>query len=379
MRRHPGITRLGPRRYRVRVQVTDPRTRARKEVDRRIEGILADALEERERLRGELLGEGMASPSRTSLGEYAAAWSKRRAPRLRKSTRDRYAVAVAHITIGLGAYRLGTLRPGDVEEWLAAQVGRGDAPSSVNGRLRVLRSICRAAARDFQIGDPTSGVAALPEGDPDRATLGAAELRKLLEHVERADPKKYPLLLVLALTGLRWGEATALRWEDIDEADEVIRVRRAHYRGAVGPTKSGRPRVFPLVAELAEALRRHRRRRIRAEAKVKRPTGNAAGWCFTVPGRGRSWALPAPSSWAVCLPAWCGAVEVPVVTPHSFRRSWVDLARQTGAHLMVARSLVGHAGDRVHERYSTVATEEQRAVAGAVLALVRAPKGGDDA
>lgn len=364
MKRHPGITRASSGRYRVRVQVTDPRTGTRKEADRWLTGSLAQAIDLREVLRAELRGEGPRSPG--SLASYAIGWAERRALRLRPSSRSRYALTVAHIVADLGHLRVGELRPGDVEDWLVAQVGRGDAPATVNGRLRVLRSICRAAAADWGVPDPTATVQALREGESSRRPLGAAELRRLLELVEREDPARYPLLLLLALTGLRWGEATALRYEDLDEAGGVLRVARAHWRGHVGETKAGRPRTYPLVPELLEVLREHRRRRMAAQAP-----GHGEGWCFAVRRRGGGWGLPAPSSWGKCLPRWCEAAGVRVVSPHAFRRSWVDLARQSGAHLVVARSLVGHAGDRVHERYSSVATDEQRAVAGAVVRLVR--------
>jgi len=69
----------------------------------------------------------------------------------------------------------------------------------------------------------------------------------------------YPLALTLALTGIRYGGATALRWSDIDEANAVIWIERAQWHGIVSETKTGNVRTVPLTAELGEVLRDHRR------------------------------------------------------------------------------------------------------------------------
>jgi integrase len=67
------------------------------------------------------------------------------------------------------------------------------------------------------------------------------------------------LFALLAATGLRISEALALRWRDLelDGGRPVVKVRRAHVRGAYGPPKSkyGRREVpipFALVRELRE-------------------------------------------------------------------------------------------------------------------------------
>ena len=39
--------------------------------------------------------------------------------------------------------------------------------------------------------------------------------------IRDTEPEHYPLALTLPLTGIRYGEATALRWSDIDEAQAM--------------------------------------------------------------------------------------------------------------------------------------------------------------
>ena len=68
------------------------------------------------------------------------------------------------------------------------------------------------------------------------------------------------LVLLLGYTGLRWGEATALRVCDIDFARRRIDVRRAHSdvggRIVVGTPKSHQSRTVPVPRFLADELAR---------------------------------------------------------------------------------------------------------------------------
>ena len=62
-----------------------------------------------------------------------------------------------------------------------------------------------------------------------------ARLAHLLKTCQAIMPAYYPLILLLARTGLRTGEALALQARDIDLANRVVTVRRTWgLRGAVG-------------------------------------------------------------------------------------------------------------------------------------------------
>lgn len=80
----------------------------------------------------------------------------------------------------------------------------------------------------------------------------------------------HPLWFLLAMTGMRRGEALALRWRHIDLDAGTASVRRSagvvrvKGEGAViteGDTKSGKPRVIDLDAGTVAVLRAHRRAR----------------------------------------------------------------------------------------------------------------------
>lgn len=364
-----GVRRLGPGRWEVRARVTDPKTGRSKETRRVVQADSVEAaIAARVALEQELTAAPTCSTSRLRLADYATLWLARRAPRLRASTQERYVSSLAHAIEALGPYYLDSLTPADVDLWLS-RMAREHSPATVNGWLRVLRSCLRDAVAELGIPDPTARVRALPEGQGTRQALTAPELAALLEHVQEHDSGHYPLLLTLSLTGLRWGEATALRWEDLDREHGVILVRRAHWRGRVGPTKSGKSRVVPMPQVLWEALQSRRVALLREQ-----DTGLAEGWVFAVQGR-QGVALAAPSSWAKCLPKWLHACGISrTITPHSFRRTFVDLLRQAGVDQVTRRAIVGHAGEAVHERYSTVGAGEAQQAAEAVLRVIGGEK-----
>jgi Phage integrase family len=77
------------------------------------------------------------------------------------------------------------------------------------------------------------------------------------------------LILFLADTGARLGEATALRWTDLDLEKGTARIARSFSGGRyLSPTKTGRGRTVELSARLREALSAERPDLFGAEALV---------------------------------------------------------------------------------------------------------------
>jgi len=62
--------------------------------------------------------------------------------------------------------------------------------------------------------------------------LRAEQARKLFEVFPSVAPQWNAMLYLLTFTALRWGEASALRWEDLDDDAGVIRVNRAQYKAS---------------------------------------------------------------------------------------------------------------------------------------------------
>src|SRR4051812_50222777 len=97
--------------------------------------------------------------------------------------------------------------------------------------------------------------------DDDPNVLTAVELGKVMAVFRDTEPEHYPLALTLALTGIRYGEATALRWSDIDEGGGVIRFAWGERAGLGGGGRAGEGRSAPVTAGAGGGFRGRRRTR----------------------------------------------------------------------------------------------------------------------
>lgn len=367
----PGITEISRGRYQIRVRGKDPRTGKLRSKTRIVTCDLRKAKWLREEWHEELVtGEQDVGPEKMTVGDYASEWLDGRRLRVRLSSAEWYATVLdLHILPVFGDLYLDTVRKRDIERWLASKIGK-PRRATINGWLAVVKMLFRDAAADYGLPDPAARVRPLPDlgEEPKRQALTAEELRRLLTVAREASPDQYPLLLTLALTGMRWGEATALKWSDLDEKEGMIHIARGHRRGRLGLPKNGRARTCSLPPELLEALNGHRRRLM-----TEQHPGLHEGWVFATKSREDpdQAALRSPKSWSKCLPKWVKAAKIEKhITPHSLRRTFVDLLRQAQVDAVVARSLVGHASEEMRNHYSTVAAAEQRLATARVVSLV---------
>ena len=140
-------------------------------------------------------------------------------------------------------------------------------------------------------------------------------------------------ILTLAYTGLRWGEATALRVRDVDLARRRVDVRRAHAdvggQIVVGTPKSHQSRTVPLPPFLACE--------ISEQVKGKRPDD----LIFTTSG-GHILRL---SNWrrGVFLPAQARVGISAAFRVHDLRHTAASLMVQAGYPPKMLQEIMGHA------------------------------------
>jgi integrase len=90
---------------------------------------------------------------------------------------------------------------------------------------------------------------------PANKLMSADDLQRVLDTAEAIFPDFYPLILFLADTGVRIGEAAALRWVDVDLQTQTARISRSFSSGVtLGPTKTGKERVVELSSRLTLLL-----------------------------------------------------------------------------------------------------------------------------
>lgn len=142
------------------------------------------------------------------------------------------------------------------------------------------------------------------------------------------------LILLLAYTGMRWGEAAALRVGRIDLANRRIRVASSLYEingvQREGLPKTGKRRTVPIPASLVPEL----------EAVID---GRSKDHLVFTTRRGQS--LRA-NNWRVreFRPAVKEAgLDIEGLTPHKLRHTAASLAIAAGADVKVLQMMLGHA------------------------------------
>ncbi|HYE57321.1 MAG TPA: site-specific integrase [Rhodothermales bacterium] len=370
--KYPGVFRVGDGVYRLHAKATDPRTGRPRQAERLYRGTLTEAARERAALFRSLRAPETADRQRVI--DYATSWIASKAGTVDSFTLRRYAdILDQHVLPTFGEFYLDAIRPTHIQEWVNQSKREKVSANTVQGWYRVLRMLFRDAVQQLDLGrDPCVRIL-LPNPDEPSSpnAIGGGELRLFLGAMRKRFPEDHALVATLAFTGLRTCHVTGLKWEDVDEENGVIHIRRRHYLGTIGPVsaKKRAPKVTPLVPELAAILRQHRARLIRRQAK-----GLDEGWVF--PSRAgkprRSTSLT--HAWRTCCEA-AGITER--FTPHGLRRTFHDLAREAQADAVVVKALVGHVTDTQHEHYSNVRLDEKRAAVASVVRLATRRRSAD--
>lgn len=132
-----------------------------------------------------------------------------------------------HILPALGDRRLGDVRPGDVERWVAALRDRGLADATVHNAMAVLRALCTYAVRTERLARNPAALVPNKVPQPREVAPLTPERMRALVAALRADTEYGPIFLACLTLGLRRGEALGLAWRDIDLVGGVVHVRKA--------------------------------------------------------------------------------------------------------------------------------------------------------
>ncbi len=303
---------------------------------------------------------------RIALDAYAWAWLRGH-PRLAKRTREIYEAQLRlHIlpvidpaVPALGTVALTDLTPALVRQWYAALAAQRSSSVAAKAYTR-LRQILTAAMNDDLIGkNPCRIQRGGVEHHPEQRFATMSELAALAEAV----PDRYrAMVLAAGLCGLRLGELSALRWDDVDLAGATITVRRKRLRLASGEvieddpkSRAGR-RTVALPAVLVVELERHRS--VHGDAP--------GGYVFTSEEgttlersnfRQRVW-LPAAK-----------AAALEGLRFHDLRHTAGTLAARTGATTKELMARLGHASPQASMIYQHAAEDRDRRIAEGLDAM----------
>lgn len=284
-----------------------------------------------------------------TFGEAASLWEATLTGRVKGSTENRYRRELrVWVLPRWGAVPLGRITTGTLQAWVS-QLASGSAPR--DGRIgkarrlapksiRSVVAVVTGAVLKHAIGlgwmnrDPMHGVK-LPRllVDTPRVYLTPPEIKAL---GDRMRPQDATVVYLLAYTGIRIGEAMALRCGDIDFDKRIIDITKTQSTDKDCHTvetlpKGNRTRSVPipdsLMAPLGELTRGHDSR----DYLIRAPRGGmqtVRNW------RNRVW-TPAVEA--------AGMDGIRGLVIHSLRHSYASLAIRNGADVKTLQKILGHA------------------------------------
>ncbi|HUP36870.1 MAG TPA: site-specific integrase [Candidatus Limnocylindria bacterium] len=269
------------------------------------------------------------------------------------ATQENYRVALRrHWLPALGALPLSSVTRERIRTVMAEKLSKAELkPSSLRSALIPLSACLHAALEAGLIpGNPAIRLgrflrrpddAEVPTIDP----FTPAELTTILTTAEQQMPESYPLILTLARTGVRIGEALALKREDLDFHQGTLWVRRTWGRRTIGTTKTGKARRVDMSQQLRRVLEAHLTLR-EAEAVV---AGRAdSPWLVPDPERPEG-SLPL-TPLAFYKAVWWTLLRragVRYRKPHTLRHTFASLLLQNGESVTYVRDQLGHSSIRM--------------------------------
>lgn len=363
-----GIVELPDGRLEVRIRVVDALGRIKWPRRRLPAGtLLSEAVALREELAYQLNPhQPQVMPT---LGVYAERWLVRKAAnnRCRPSTQQIYTLNLAHHVLPyLGHLPIDQIGRPQLLAWrdeIQAKIGPKPLYSVRTVRnwwsdgLRLLRDACA----DHDLPDPSWRLQS-PVGTTaprrEQGTLSAQQLAAVFDALfhPRRRSAAWPAVALMLTTGMRRGEALAMRWDSVDLGQRLASIERAAYQDrhlnwSEDKPKNGKPRVVGLPEALVVRLREHRRAQLVAQH----------------PGLTRGLISPGPDGDYCPYRTVRRAIERAAqragiqqrVTSQVLRRSFNTLALQVMDKVTV-QALMGHADDAMTLHYTQMRGEAIR-------------------
>ncbi|WP_374712963.1 tyrosine-type recombinase/integrase [Symbiobacterium terraclitae] len=312
--------------------------------------------------------QGYTNPTNETLAEFLERWLRDVAAHaVRPVTLQSYRWQLAPIMNGwLGKIRLTDLQPAAIQQFYSARLEEGRSRRTVQYTHAVLRKALGQAVRWGIIPrNPTDAVDAPKPARKDMRVLAREQIQALMGVLE--GDALGPLYLLALYTGCRRGELVALRWQDVDLDNALIRITRTaqlvDYEVRWSEPKTARSRrVIALPDAAVEMLRRHRKRQLE-ERIAKGGDYEDQGLVFAQ-SDGRPWnPSHVTQHWAVVLER----AGLPHVRLHDLRHTHATLLLEAGVHPKVVSERLGHSTTTLTlDVYSHVMPSMQREAAAAI-------------
>ena len=284
-----------------------------------------------------------------TVGSAADSWLKwRRVSGLSSSSVRKYRDDVNRVKRYVGSLQVRSVRRADIEGLAVTLTDEGYAPNTVNYSLSALKMILDWCVRmDHIPSNPWDAAALVKVPKPSEKALTQDEAARLIANL----PVDHRLLVSLLLyTGLRFGEAVALHWSDVNFEQSVIVVQRSWSERlrAFGPTKNRGVRAVPIDRRILGPLRAHSPELVEyPDSRYSGVDNPRSGLVFPRDG------FPVTNQavqWAMRKAAKAAGIDK--VTPHDLRHTYASWLAANGVLLQDVQKLLGHDSIKSTERYA---------------------------
>jgi integrase len=331
-----------------------------------------------------------------TVGDWLECWLASRTSPAASTLRSYAGHVRLYLAPCLGQVLLAELSAAHVQAMFTAIIRQHQALGSpvtaatLNRIRATLRAALNAAVRRGLIVDNPASRAELPRARRPRAVVWTParteHWRRTGEHPAVAvwtaaqtalflraiqDDRLYAAYHLIALRGLRRGEAAGLRWCDVelDGRTAVISQQLQQYDGhlVVSPPKTPHSsRVIALDHTTVAALRTHRQRQV-AEQAAYGPGYRVSGYVFT----NLNGDPMAPDRLTRAFRKLAAAAGLPPIRLHDLRHGAATLALAAGVDLRTVQEQLGHSSIVLTaDTYTSVLPEVARTAAEKVASLI---------
>jgi integrase len=301
-----------------------------------------------ELLAGVLNGQVVTRSSAT-VRDYLEGWLDVQGAHIRPTSLHGYRMAVQRITAKVGSAKLQSLTVLSLDQLYAGMLADGLAPKTIKNTHGVLRRALDDAVRTgLLLANPAATARTPSVRRPEFGIWTADQVREFLSAT--ADDRLNALWAVLAMTGMRRGEALGLRWQDIEVGKRRINIVQTRTTAGqlevIGDTKTERSRRRLLIDDGTAAA-------LRAFKKLAAAEQLAAGEVYDTTSDlvfkdelGRPIKVDRVSR---AFKAAAKAADLPEIRLHDLRHSWATRAMEAGVPSRVVADHLGHSTTNITE------------------------------
>jgi integrase len=304
-------------------------------------------------------------------GAYLLWYDAVHKPTLAEGSKVRYKTDNKRILSGsLAPMKLAEIKAMDIQNFYQEMLDGGVSVGCVANAGKLLKPFFKhCIAADLLIKDPMLAVKAPREKkiEEEMALLDKSNVKKIIADAKRN--KGNALIFVfLALTGLREGEALALRHRDVDLEAGVVKVNKnvgyltidGKYQAVVGDVKAGASRrEVPIVEELKPLLAKHVASEKEKHLRLGIPFDGEIFFSST------AGTYIQAKNLRISFERLLDRLNIKQVTVHSLRHYFCSQLAENGVNLKTASVLMGHSNINITAKiYAHVQREEkQRGIA----------------